>query len=216
MSKVEISHHHWLVYASFFGVISLPSYLLSAVFVIPIPSIERSLFFIWGPTFALAVYCLGYWLRRDYDSIALRLAVMMNIGAGMIVTMMATVQALNGVASLEKINATTDKELIWLYKAAFTGTNHTQLGLDIAFDVWMSLGTALFALALTRHFVFRPWLGIVGIFLALGLLVNNMIYFPWPPADKGGIDFGLYVGMWWGAVLVVILVQYRRQNRTTH
>jgi len=214
MNKAGIQHKDWLIYAGVFGLIALPSYFFSAVFVVPNPALERILFFVWGPTFALAVYCMGHWMRRDYDSIALRLAIMMNIGAGMIVTIMATVQTLNGAVSVEKIEGTTDEQLIWLYKAAFTGTNHTQLGIDIAFDVWISLGTALFALAMVRHFAFRPWLGIAGIVVALGTLISNLIYFPWPPADQGGVDGGPFVGVWWGLLLSVIAFQYWRDNRT--
>lgn len=215
MNKAGIQHKDWLIHAGVFGLIALPSYLFSAVFVVPIPAIERILFFVWGPTFALAVYCMGHWMRRDYDSIALRLAVMMNVGAGMIVTIMAAVQTLNGAISVEKIDGTTDEQLIWLYKAAFTGTNHTQLGIDVAFDVWVSLGTALFALATVRHFAFRPWLGIAGIVVALGTLINNLIHFPWPPADRGGVDGGPLVGVWWGLLLSVIAFQFWRDSSTT-
>ncbi len=213
MNKAEIQHNHWLKYAIVIGVIAMASYFLGSVFNVLPWKVGRPLFLISGPTYALSIYCLGQWMKRDYDSIALRLAIMMNVIAGVVNGAMAAVQSLNGAVISEKIKATADEGKIDLYRAAFLGTNNTQLGLDIAWDVWINLGTALFAFAMIRHFPLRPWLGIIGMAIALGSFINNMIYFPWPPADKGSIDLGPFIGVWWGAVLVVIILQYWRQNR---
>ncbi len=216
MTNPKISQRQWLNYTIVIGVIALATYFFSSVFHFLPWTIDRPLFLISGPSYALAIYCLGQWLHRDYDSISMRLAILMNIIAGVVNGMMAAVQSLNSAVISEKIKATTDSDLIVQYKTAFLATNNTQLGLDIAWDIWINLGTAMFAFAIIKHFAFRPWLGILGICIALASFVNNMITFPWPPASRGSIDLGPFIGVWWGLVLIVIIMQAtgKKQSHT--
>jgi hypothetical protein len=76
------------------------------------------------------------------------------------------------------------------------------LGLDVAWDVYVGLGTGLFALAMLHHPRFGATFGIAGVLIAAVLLALNLGTFPTPPADAGLFDAGPLVGLWYVAVSV--------------
>ncbi len=76
------------------------------------------------------------------------------------------------------------------------------LGLDVAWDVYIGLGTVLFGVSMLRHPRFGRPFGISGIILGLGLLVLNLYTFPAPPANAGLMDLGPFIGFWYLAVSV--------------
>jgi hypothetical protein len=87
--------------------------------------------------------------------------------------------------------------------------SHTQavwLGLDVAWDIYIGVGTLLFAAASYAHRWFGKTIGISGIIIALLLLVLNLWTFPTPPASAGLFDVGPLVGSWY---LVVTLAASR-------
>jgi hypothetical protein len=71
------------------------------------------------------------------------------------------------------------------------------LGLDVAWDVYVSIGTGLFALAMLKHPRFGKVFGGIGLVIAMFLLVLNLFTFPTPPADAGLIDLGPVVFLWY-------------------
>jgi hypothetical protein len=80
------------------------------------------------------------------------------------------------------------------------------LGLDVAWDVYIGLGTLLFALSALAHPRLGRVFGIAGILIAVLLLTLNLYSFPTPPADDGLIDTGPLVGVWY---LVTVVVMFR-------
>lgn len=76
------------------------------------------------------------------------------------------------------------------------------LGLDVAWDVYIGVGTLCFALAMIRHPRYRWPFAVPG--LALGSLVLglNLATFPTPPAEAGLFDIGPFVGLWYLAVTI--------------
>jgi hypothetical protein len=124
----------------------------------------------------------------------LQVAVVANAIAGALVTAMLMVQLAvraGGRSSVE--------DLLW------TKFRRVDLGLDVAWDVYVALGTFLFAWNMLRHPRFGRIFGGIGLLLAAGLAVLNLATFPTPPGNAGLVDLGPLVGMWYVAVSVQML-----------
>ena len=78
------------------------------------------------------------------------------------------------------------------------------LGLDVAWDVYIGLGTILFGISALAHPKLGRIFGLTGIAIGAGLLVLNLASFPTPPADAESIDIGPLVGFWYLAVTLVM------------
>ncbi len=79
------------------------------------------------------------------------------------------------------------------------------LGLDIAWDVFIGLGTLLFGVAMLRHPRLGPIMGGAGILIAgVGVLGMNFYTLPTPPANAGLIDAGPLCGLWYLVVVILI------------
>lgn len=136
---------------------------------------------------AIASASLAAWLRATAappPPPAALLAAVLNAGAATLFVAMVSVQlAVRGVPG------------------EMAG-ERVQLGLDVAWDVLLSAGTALFALALLRHPRFGLGFAIPGFAVAALLLALNLATFPEPPASSGLFDAGPLVGAWYLAIAV--------------
>lgn len=157
----------------------------AAIFV-PLPLwMSAALAASFGPALALA--CVGLWrlIRLQQASVAAAAAAGLNAVGGALFTAMLLVQMAIGVATGDH----TERPLqaVWL-------------GLDVAWDVYIGLGTALFGFSMLRHPRFGWVFGGSGMAIALALLCFNLYTFPVPPAGAGLVDLGPVVGVWYFAV----------------
>jgi hypothetical protein len=76
------------------------------------------------------------------------------------------------------------------------------LGLDVAWDTYIGLGTIFFAWAMLGHPRFRWPFAVPGFALGLLVIVLNLHTFPSPPAEAGSVDVGPFVGLWYLAATV--------------
>jgi hypothetical protein len=153
-----------------------------AVFV-PLPlRVSAVLAASFGP--ALAVGSVGLWrfVRLHRPSVAAAAAAGLNSLGGALFTAMVLVQLAVG----HETTGHTERPLqaVWL-------------GLDVAWDVYIGLGTLFFGLSVFRHPRLGPLFGASAIIIALGLLVTNLWTFPTPPANAGLIDLGPVLGLWY-------------------
>ena len=81
--------------------------------------------------------------------------------------------------------------------AAGITANGLQVGLDVAWDVFLAFGTFLLALNMWTHPRFGHVFAITGGVLAALLLTLNLGTFPEPPPDGGLVDPGPLVGLWY-------------------
>ena len=148
----------------------------------------------FGPLLSLASYGLYRLLTLHRASVSLQVAAVSNIIAGALVTAMLMVQLAvraGGRASVD--------DFLW------TKFRRVDLGLDVAWDVYICLGTFLFAWNMLRHPRFGRIFGGIGLLLAGGLAVLNLATFPTPPAYAGLVDLGPLVGLWYVAASVQML-----------
>jgi hypothetical protein len=143
-----------------------------------------------GPSLALASLGLRETLRLHEESVAGDLGALFNVLAGVLLAAMLLVQlAVRLRAPGEALAPQTVG--VWL-------------GLDVAWDVYIGLGTGCFAIAMLRHPRFGKVMGLTGLVLAAAVLAFNLAVFPTPPAEAGLVDVGPAVGLWYlvGTILM--------------
>jgi len=86
------------------------------------------------------------------------------------------------------------------------------LGLDVAWDLFVGMGTVLFGLALWQHPRFRPLVALTGMAVGILLLLLNIATFPTPPAEAGLFDMGPIVGLWYLILCMRVLVVVRTSS----
>ena len=141
----------------------------------------------FGP--AVGLGCAGLWrlIRLRRPSVAAGAAAGLNGLGGALFTAMALIQM--AVGHVTGNHTDRPLEAVWL-------------GLDVAWDVYIGLGTILFGLSMFRHPRFGRVFALSGIALGLGLLILNLYTFPTPPANAGLLDLGPFIGLWYLAVSI--------------
>lgn len=158
-----------------------------------------------GPLIIIGCLALYYFIKKQRNTVYNILGFVFNALAGLSVTMMMAVQGSVFTLGKDYSEATDDstKEMI---RQSFKSGNLTQLGMDVCFDVFISLGTAFIGLAILRQKRMMKWLGIPGLLVGLGGLAVNMATFPIPPADMNLFDPGPYFGIYFGILLIALLL----------
>lgn len=192
------------------GIAVLTFYLLSTSGVVSdVNVLTTALAFAIGPVAAVAI-------RRLIDDIdsgrareACRIARFYLLTAFVIFTVMVVVQQTT-VQSFRPLIAAAAPARVEVLRAVYAGVDVVQLGLDVAFDVFYTLGLIAFGAALYRHPDFGRVTGMLGVGSAALLLALNLFAFPQVPTQVGLIDAGPITGVWW---LIVIAQQIRRKRR---
>ena len=87
------------------------------------------------------------------------------------------------------------------------------LELDVSFDVFIGIGTLFFAINLIRDPRFGRIIGWAGIFVSIvPLLGANIYYFPDPPYVHGFPHVGIFTGLWYLAV-VIMMIRWARKGK---
>jgi hypothetical protein len=156
-----------------------------------------------GPAFIVAVLSFGERLNRRLDSMVVRAAtVFLVIGFALFTLMLTMQQAL--FAEYHRLrDLAASEEARAALRGPFFLANQSQLGADVAFDVFGALGIILFSIALFRVGRFARVVGAYGLLTAGGLLALNLWYFPVPPAEAGSFDLGPATSLWLIGVLIV-------------
>ena len=155
----------------------------------------------FGPLLAIASVGLYQFMQLHKKSVSIQIAVVSNIIAGVILGIMLIVQMALKFPLVDYLKSSNDnavQELVsWIWKI--------DLGLDVTWDVYIVLGTFLFAVCMLRHPRFGKLIGLTGILIAGVTLAFNVITFPDPPSESGLLDPGPFVGLWYLAVTIQIM-----------
>jgi len=149
---------------------------------------ETALVACFGPALAVACYGLRRLLDLEKPLLSAALGLLLNALAGALYTAMGLLQvAVVFTAGAEKVSS--HLVAIWL-------------GLDVAWDAYVGLGTICFALAMWRHPRFGRIFAILGIAIGAGLPALHLLTFPTPPQNAGLVDLGPALGLWYLAVTI--------------
>lgn len=139
-----------------------------------------------GPAIGVGSLGLRQLIRLHGGSVLATIGAIHNLIAGALFSAMAMVQ----LAVRQRTSSEAD-DLVGVW-----------LGLDVAWDVYIGLGTIFLAGAMWDHPRYRwPFAapGLVLGFLVLGL---NLATFPTPPAEADLFDVGPFVGLWYLAATI--------------
>ena len=143
-----------------------------------------------GPTLALASLGLREALRIHQRSVVGDLGALFNVLAGVLLESMLLVQL---AVRLRASGESSAQQIVGVW-----------LGLDVAWDVYIGVGTGCFAIAMLRHPRFGKAMGIAGLFLGAAVAGLNLLTFPTPPAEAGLVDVGPAIGLWYLAATILM------------
>jgi hypothetical protein len=192
---VAIADRRWGWAGAIAGVTAILSYAL--VIVVP------------GPPSVLALLTLGFGAGLTVASLGLYFAVAASAAPRMaVVAVVSNVVAAGELVAMILVQLAIQSS----GETAGRGLSAVYLGLDVAWDLYVGVGTFAFAFALRRHRGFGGAFGWPGMTLAVLLLGLNIATFPTPPGNAGLVDLGPAVALWYVAVSVQ-LVRRLRQRR---
>ena len=87
------------------------------------------------------------------------------------------------------------------------------MGLDVAWDVFIGTALIFLSFALTGHNRFGRWWSIPSALLGGTLIVLNVITFPWPPSSRKLFDIGPAIGVFIIALSTRLLILGRRMGK---
>ena len=178
------------------GALAVVAYALTQAVTLPLrPTLVLVCAF--GPL--LAIGSAGLWelLGRHRRTATLDIGLVANLAAGVAVTLMFLAQ-LGLKAWLEAgLGGSAQQVSPEVAEAAFQAGNGLQLGLDIAWDVFLAIGTAMLAWNMRQHPRFGLAYAATGLLLAAALIGLNLATFPDNPGKAGWIDVGPLIGGWY-------------------
>ncbi len=156
-----------------------------------------------GPVAAFGTLALSENLMRVYGTSTLRLGTIFLVIAFALLTLMLTMQQAIFAEYQQLLEATAEPMALASLKASFALVNQIQLGADVAFDIFYSLGIIFVSSVIVRSKGLERVIGAYGVLVGTGLLVLNLWFFPTPPAVAGSIDLGPATIVWWVALIVL-------------
>lgn len=78
----------------------------------------------------------------------------------------------------------------------FQLVNSIQLGLDVTFDIFYSVGILFTSVAFLVTEL-KSAVGWYGVLISIPLLALNLVTFPTPPKESGWTDLGIFTIIWW-------------------
>ncbi len=194
----------WIRVGGVCGLISIGAYLAAAF--VPLPdTLGYAAAFAFGPLLAVGAVGLYHCLALAHRGPLIQVAAIAAIAGGVtVLVMLSTQQAIFGVMK-RAIAGASDPGSADVYRKVADGLDAVHLGIDVAWDVLISVAVILFGLAMTHHPRFGRVMGALGAVFGGLLLVFNLWYFPVPPATANSIDWGPFVALWMLVAFILLL-----------
>lgn len=138
----HVDHHlstSWVKIGPITGILSIAAYFAAATDIFP-SRISLVLAFAMGPLLSAAFVGFYHFLRAHRNSVALQTATVFGVIAGTLVNLMLVVQQSLFIGLPSTMRATMGP--------AWAGLNWVQLGIDVSWDIYISVATILLGLVL--------------------------------------------------------------------
>lgn len=169
---------------------------------IPIPIRPEFLSFMaFGPLLCVSSVGLFVFLREHRDTVSLQISILCLVSAGLMFTAMSTMQG-SIIFQARALIAGGDASEAELWRTIYRGVMSTQLGLDFAFDMFISVGTFLLAWNVALHPRFWRVFGWLGMLVSAVGLTFNAITFPENSGEVGLVDPAPFFGVWFGVFVL--------------
>jgi hypothetical protein len=172
------------------------------------------LHFAFGPLLVVAFMAIQTFLKQKYDSVSNRIGAVFGAIAGVVFCCMTVVQASNLQWIRDQIANTSDQSIKEELQRNLVSVFSVQLGLDIVWDIFITVATVLMGIAILRLSKFATLYGVLGIVVGSATLFLNLYTFPVPPREANLLDLGPFVGAWFFGLTVYLLITIKRQNQT--
>jgi hypothetical protein len=211
MKTLTPESKQWALASIIFGVLMLGCF---ASMSIPKPMrVSYVLFMFYGAFFSITIYCVYNVVRVFQDSIFLKLSALTLIIAGVVNTLMASMQgALRIYFNDLPHDATVAEATKTAWRMGLHSGNALQLGVDVAYDIFLLGGFIFMGAALLKHPLFGKWLGWPAIVIGVCGLLLNLWTFPTPPGEAGLFDGGFLIGLWFMAFIIQMIRAYRQRQ----
>jgi hypothetical protein len=196
MKSENSTIHHIEKIGAISGIISIIFYFSLAAFSFLPDNIVTLLGITFPLLWIISFMGLYSYLKREYHTASLEIAYVFGIIGGAIVCSLIVIQLANYMWHQESMATASTEEAKALLKASFRGANRVQAGLDIVFDVFITISWFLFGINIAKNSSFNKILGWTGCLLAIALLTLNLYTFPTAPAESGLFDLGPFLGLW--------------------
>ncbi|HEY5774817.1 MAG TPA: hypothetical protein VIS57_01925 [Xanthomonadales bacterium] len=198
----------WIRYGAWCGLIF--SVVFMSMALVPMPDRLSTVLALVMPLFLLVGHVgLYHFLTRQRSAFTTQLAVILGIGAPVLVSAMLTVQ-MSLVSYMERYYHPLDEAMKASQINIWRAVDSVQLGLDVAWDMFILPTIILFSLGLMKHPAFGKIFGGIGLFLGVGGLFLNIWTFPTPPINVGLPDVGPFAVTWYG-VLFILMIRAQRK-----
>jgi magnesium-transporting ATPase (P-type) len=194
----------WIRTGGVCGLLGVGAYVAAAF--APLPDVlGYAAAFAFGPLLAIGAIGLYYCLSLERRDPLVQIAAFFAAAGGVtVLIMLTTQQAIFGLMK-RAIAEAGDPAAADIHRKIAAGLNAVHFGIDIAWDVLISVAVVLFGIAMLRQPRFGRVLGGIGVVLGGLLLAFNLWYFPTPPASAESIDWGPFVAVWFVVIFVRLL-----------
>jgi hypothetical protein len=183
------------IWSGIAGVLSVICYVLAIALPWPETQLGRSSALVvvsaWPVLSIIYSYGLYSFVAVERESTANRLAFVFAVTAFTTVLAMIVVQ-LAVDAGMAEITQGLDEHTA---RALRRGLRMIDLGLDVAWDMLVGTALVLSGVAMRRRRGLGLGWAVPSASLGVALVVLNVVTFPWPPANRGLIDIGPFVGL---------------------
>jgi len=164
----------------------------------------------FGPLGIVAFLGLHRSLTAERSSVMSQIATIFGCTAFVLVDAMLIVQGtVNMRMGKMYLSASPAEQPIIL--SLYRGLRSIDLGLDLAWDVFIAIAVFLYGIVMIRNRHFGRLLGISGILIAAALLLLNAATVPTPPGSAGLVDLGPLLFLW----ILLVSVQLVRSAKTS-
>lgn len=174
------------------GIVGTISYIIAIAFPF-YPTVSFLLAMAWPMLTIIFAYSAYKYISIQKQSISNQLAFIFTVIAFILVSIMISIQLVVRVGMEESIisAAGTEKDTLLLISHSLRWID---LGVDLAWDLFLGLALFLLSMAIKGHQNFGIWWSIPLALLSLVLVVTNLFTFPNPPDTKGLFDVGPIIG----------------------
>lgn len=197
------------------GILSIIFYIGAAVLSFLPDEVGRLMGFTFPLLWIIAFMGLYNFLKKQSHTPSLEIGYLFGIIGAAIACSLIVVQQANFMWHEMAMESAGSEEIKALFKASFRGANRVQAGLDVAFDIFITISWILFGWNIAKSPSFHKLLGWAGCLIALSLLVLNLITFPNAPAESGLFDMGPFLGLWTLVVFIwFTVILFKKKNRS--
>jgi hypothetical protein len=199
----------WIKYGGYSGLLFAIIFLSMAA--LPLPDRLETVLALLFPLFLLVGHVgLYYFLSRHRPAFILQAAVIFGICAPVLVSAMLTVQ-MSLISYMDRFYHPLEQTLKESQINIWRAVDSVQLGLDVAWDMFILPTVILFSIGIMKHPVFGKVFGFIGLVLGVVGLVLNIFTFPTPLINVGLPDVGPFVVFWY-AILFVLMIRAQRKS----